>query len=229
MVFPILKPVIVPIIKPYIRKIEGRENIPKDRAFIVSANHASYMDDLIIPTIIVPILDKKIHFYVNHRFYKNFFLRKFLENAECIPIASRKSLNLGEGDENEYWKWTDTKKINDRGMDQALSYIDKGDPVGIFPEGSRSEDGRIRKAKTGIAYLLLKAKVPVLPIGITGSYDILPKGAIFPRFKRCDVRIGKLMAFEEYYDRKIDKQILSDITSKIMKNIANLSGQEYNF
>lgn len=216
MVYSILKNTLGLFIRCFMSEIKGRENIPKDKAFIIACNHASFYDDLAVPSVVVPFVNKKIHFYVSHIYYKNYFLKKFLELiAEAIPIAANKVNN--------------TKKINQEGLKKALGYLKKNEIVGIFPEGTRSVDGKIRKPKTGIAYLLLKGKVPVLPIGIKGSDKILPKGASFPRFKKCKVKIGKLMYFNNFFDKKANKRLLTKITNDIMKEVAKLSEQEYNF
>ena len=104
----------------------------------------------------------------------------------------------------------------------------KGELAGIFPEGTRSPDGKIQKAKSGIANLAIAAKVPVLPIGIIGSHKILPKGNFFPRLKRCTINIGKPLVFKQYYNKKINKRMLDNVTRSIMKEIAKLAGQKYN-
>lgn len=216
MVHPIIGPLILPYIRTFMKEIKGRENIPKNKGFIIAANHASFYDDFAVPAIVIPTIKKKVHFYVNDRFYKFLPFKWFLDNAECIPISVKRSKN--------------SSKTNSAALNKALYYLEKKDPVGIFPEGGRSSDGKIRQAKTGIAYLLLKAKVPVLPIGIEGSNEILPKGAKFFRFgKKCKVKIGKLMHFSKYYNRKINKTTLNKITREIMQEIAKLSNQKYNF
>jgi len=216
MVYPLLRLTLGPFVRAFMKEIEGKENIPKDKAFIIACNHASFFDDAAVPSVVIPVINKKIHFYISHKYFKKFFLKRLLEKvAEGIPIAAKKA--------------GDSKKINEEGFKKALDYLKKKELIGIFPEGTRSVDGKIRKAKTGIAYLVLKAKVPVLPIGIKGSYEILPKGSSFPRFKRCNVRIGKIMYFDKYYGKKINKQLLTRITREIMKEIARLSNQEYKF
>ena len=73
------------------------------------------------------------------------------------------------------------------------------------------------------------AKVPVLPCGIINANNVLPKGKLFPRFARCEVKIGKLMYFDKYYNKKPSKKILEEITRSIMKEIAKLIGQKYNY
>jgi len=200
----------------YIKKINGLKNIPEYKAFIVAANHSSYLDDVIMPSIIGTYISKKQHNYVNSRFFKNYFLKKFLYWSGSIPVDVKKTKQ--------------SKKINENAFKSALGFLKDNEPVGIFPEGQRSVDGKLQKAKTGVAKLALTAKVPVLPIGIINSHKILPKGKLIPKFKRCViVNIGTLMYFKKYYGKENNKKILRLITDNIMKEIARLSNQEYRY
>ncbi len=216
MVHAILKRTIIPFIRLFIRKIGGGKNIPEKCAFIVAANHASFFDDFVVPSILIPVVDKKLHFYVKLKYFENYIIRKILEDVgEEIPVASKTD--------------KDHDKINKKAFDTALSYLKKGGVVGIFPEGTRSFDGKLQRAKTGIAKVALTAKVPVLPIGIVGSDKILPKGSFLPRIRRCEVNVGKPLYFEKYYGKSQSNDLLENITRDIMKEIAMLSNQKYNF
>ena len=104
-----------------------------------------------------------------------------------------------------------------------------GKIIAIHPEGTRTLTGKLQQGKTGIARLALAAKAPVLPIGLIGTFEILPKGKHIPKFKKAAMNIGKLMAFEKYYNKKITKSLLRKITNKIMHEIAKLSNQKYDF
>lgn len=210
MAYPIAKLFIPPFIKLWIKKVNGLNNIPKI-PFIVATNHASYFDDMAITTTIIQYLNKKLHMYCNDRFYKNKLLAKFLDWGGCIPISIQ----------------TKNKETNKKAFILALKYLKNNEPVGIFPEGGRSPDGKLRQAKTGIARLALTASVPVLPIGIIGSYDILPKGKALPRFKRCTINIGTPLHFKQFYGRHDNKKILIEVTRTIMRSIAKLANREY--
>ena len=214
MVYPILKFIILPIYKLWIRKIEGIGNIPYDKTFIVAANHSSYFDVFIAPAIIVPKLNKRMHALVNSYYWNGFFTKFFLNLWQCIPVYVE--------DEPR------AKEKNKHALETALIYINQGHILLIFPEGRRS-DGKLLKGRNGIARLALKAKVPVLPCGIIGTNKVLPKGKVFPRFVRCEVKIGKLVYFGKYYDKNPSKKILGEVTRSIMKEIAKLIGQKYNY
>ncbi len=204
MVHPFGKLFLANFISLYIKKIEGKNYIPKD-PFIAVSNHASFADDLIIPSIIVKSTNKKIRTYVNSRFYKSAPLKIFLDHYGCIPVDVGKDVKEEEK----------RKKTNQKAFKLAKQALKEDKNVIIFPEGGRSHDGKLKKGKVGAAKLALAAKVPVLPIGIRGSYDILPKGAKFPRFKRATVHIGKPLTFST--------SNLEEITGKIMTQIQKLS------
>lgn len=215
MAYPIGKWIVPLIYRPWLRKVEGMENVPKNTSFIIAANHSSYFDVLLPPILIVSKTDKKIHAFVNSNYWGNFLTKFFLNLWECIPVFVGKE--------------TDSKEKNKKAFSKALSYLKKDGLVMIFPEGTRSYDGKLKKAYNGIARLALAAKTPVLPVGIIGSCKVLPKGKMFPRFARCEVKIGKLMYFEKYYSKKINDKILEEVTRQIMKEIARLIGQKYNY
>ena len=215
MVYPIVKLILSPIYKLWLRKVENIENAPKDKPFIIAANHSSYYDALLIHVILIPRIDKKIHAMVNSLYWKYLIARIFLDLGECIPVFVDKEKN--------------SKEKNKLAFEKALTYLKKGEIVQIFPEGTRSFEGKLKKAYTGIARLALRSRVPVLPCGIIDSNKVLPKGKNLPRFKRCEVKIGKLMYFEKYYDKKINEKILQETTRKIMKEIAKLTNQKYNY
>jgi len=215
MIYSISKLVIPPVYRLWIRKVEGLENIPKDRAFILAGNHTSYFDVLLLPSIILLKSNVKMHALTNSYYWNNSITGFFLKKWECIPVYVNNEKNA--------------KGKNKKALEKALEYLKNNEVMMIFPEGKRSHDGKLQKAYTGIAKLALKAKVPVLPCGIIGSNKVMPKGAAFPRFVRCEVNIGNPMHFEKYYNKKLTKKMLDDITRSIMKEIAKLSKQEYNY
>lgn len=213
MIYPIVSMPLYPIVKLWVRKVHGKGNIPKDKNFIFVSNHASFFDDIAIPYNFVIGVNRKFHIFVNRRFFNNFFLRKFLNYAECIEV--------------EVYDAPEKRKLNEDAFSKAADYLKKGDLVGIFPEGHRSYDGELQKAKLGAAKLALMSKVAVLPIGIIGSDKILPKRAKFPRFVRCEIKIGKPLYFDEFYNKENDLNTLNKVTDKIMQEIACLTGKEY--
>ena len=211
----LLRLTVAPIIRLFIKRVDGKENLLKKGPFIIASNHSSFLDDGILPSIIIPIYNQQIHFYVHSNYFKYYILRKILESGECIPV--------------DLTKGKDYKETNKKAFQTALGYLKKDGILAIFPEGTRSFDGKLQKTKTGIAKLATTAKVPIIPIGIIGSHKVLPKGKSFPRFVRCRVKIGKPIYLKEYYKNNSNKKILKKVTRIIMKEIAKLIGQKYNY
>jgi 1-acyl-sn-glycerol-3-phosphate acyltransferase len=194
----------------FLRKVKGEENFPKP-PFIVAANHASYLDDIIVPYLIVRKTNTRFHMMVNSRFYKNPFLRAFFRHFGCIKVDVGKDVK----DEKK------RKKTNEEAFQKAFAALKKGEIVGIFPEGGRSPDGKLKEPKLGIAKVTLRSGLPVVPLAIKESHRILPRGALFPRFKRTDVTIGKPMTFEHYHGKE-DRESYQIVAKKIMDEIARL-------
>ncbi len=213
MAYQISKYIIPPIYLMWLREVDGLENVPKDKPFIIAVNHTSYYDALLLPCILGPKINKQFHAWVNSFYWRYPMTRFFLNLWGGIPMYVEKEKG--------------SKKKNKAAFKQSIKFLRKGDVVMIFPEGRRS-DGKLLKAYPGIARLALTAKVPVLPIGIIGANKVIPKGVTFPRFARCDVKIGKLLHFDSFY-KKNDEKTFEQVTRSIMKEIAKLIGQKYNY
>ncbi len=202
----------VKTLKLWIGKVKGIENLPKNRAFIIAPNHCSYMEHFLIGSIVVPYIKKKIYILAKKEHFDDFTQRKWHgfwnKYVGQIPIDRSK----GE----------DALRL-------AADCLKKGKVLIVYPEGTRSLNGKLQKGKTGTARLALDAKVPVLPVGLKGTFEILPKGKYIPRFKRATINIGKPMHFDKHYNKKITRRLLREITNRIMKEIASLCNQEYKY
>src|SRR3989338_7564351 len=213
MAYSISKILLVPIFKIWIGGVKGLENIPVGRPFILAPNHSSYMEHMLISSIIVPKLCKKLYFIAKKehfdRISQKLWHRIWTRHVGYIPI--------------------DRSKGGEKALKTAVSYLKKGEVIVVYPEGTRTLTGKIQKGKTGVARLALWAKVPVVPLGIRGTFEILPKRKIVPKLKKAKFKFGKPMHFDKYYNKPITKNMLRAITNSIMKEIAKLSGQKYNF
>jgi 1-acyl-sn-glycerol-3-phosphate acyltransferase len=214
MVYPLTKIFSGIIIKPFTRKVIGKVNLPKT-PFIAAANHASFADDFLLNYHIMYASKRKFRIFVNSRFYKSRLIKAYLDHYNCIPVDVSKDVKNKEK----------RKKTNESAFKLAIKALKQGYNFHIFPEGGRSSDGKLKKAKLGVARVSLEAKVPVVPIGIIGSHEILPKGKKFPRLKRADIIIGKPLNFEKYNGK--DYKTLEEVTRIIMKEIAKLTNQKY--
>lgn len=208
MVYPITKITIFSFVRRFIKELKGIENIPEKGPFIIAANQSSSLDQLFIVSLIIPKLNKKIHSIAKVTAYWKFFGDKICEKwAGCLLMDEKNKSEV---------------------LERALRILKEEGVILIFPEGTRNKE--LTKAKTGVARLALRSKVPVLPIGIDGTHEMLPKGGFIPRFTRkAKISIGKPMAFEKYYGQENDYLILRTVTTKIMKEIARLAKKEYKF
>lgn len=209
MVYPIGKRIIPPIVKFWIKEVKGLQNIPRKGAFIVAANHASYMDHCIIVSVLVTYLNRKVHFLAKKEHFDNIFKKLWHNYVGAIPIDRK----VG-GKEALMW---------------AAKALKKGKIIAIHPEGTRTMTGKLQRGKTGVARLALLTKAPVVPVGLIGTFKILPKGKYIPKLRKAVMSIGEPMYFDEYYGKPTSKKMLREITTKIMKETAKLSNQQYNF
>ena len=209
MIYPELRLTLVPLTKLWIRKVNGLENVPKKHGFIVAANHSSYMDHMVIGSTIISHLDKKMHWLAKKEHFETFFQRLWHVYIGAIPL--------------------DRQSGGKEALRFAVRALKQKKIIVIYPEGTRTLTGKIQQARTGVARLALLSKAPVLPIGLIGTFHILPKGKYVPRFKKATMNIGKPMYFDKYYKRPITKRLLRKVTTEIMKEIARLSNQKYQF
>jgi len=207
MVYLTPKLTIIPVVKLYFKKINGIENLPKKGAFIAAANHASYMDHLVIAGSMISHFNRKVHFLAKKEHFDNPLKAAWHTYAGAIPL--------------------DREKGGKEALKQAVKALKQGKIIAIHPEGTRSLTGKLMKGKTGAAQLALKTKAPVIPVGLIGTFEILPKGKYIPKMRKAVMNIGKPIYFNKYYNLPITKKLLREITTKIMKDIAKLSSQKY--
>jgi 1-acyl-sn-glycerol-3-phosphate acyltransferase len=191
--------------------IEGRENIPADGPAILASNHLSFSDSFFMP-VLVP---RKVTFLAKAEYFttpgiKGWLTRKFMAGVGQVPIdrddadASRAALNTG------------------------VRILRGGKVLGIYPEGTRSPDGRLYRGKTGVARMALEAGVPVIPCVMVNTDTIQPTGRRLPRLRpRPGVRFGKPLDFSRYEGMSGDRFVERSMTDEIMYELMQLSGQEY--
>lgn len=199
------KPTIYAILRLFVRKVDGLENLPKKRAFVLVANHESYLDPFLIGSVIIPYLDKVIHFLA---------LRTGLgvRTSEFIAKKWACCIFLEKGKEKE-------------AIEECISCLKKKEIIGLFPGGITS--ARLRRGKTGAVRIALRAKVPIVPLGLIGTYKIAPKERRVPSLRRCVIKIGKPIYFDKYYSKKITKALLRRLTDSVMIEVAKLIGKKY--
>jgi len=188
--------------------IEGKDNIPREGGVIVASNHLSFIDSFAIPLA----SPRQVRFLAKEEYWHGpgigGLLRKGFFSAVGMVPVNRHSASAAQ-----------------ESLDAALEVLRAGDAFGIYPEGTRSRDGRLYRGRTGVAWLALTAQVPVVPVGLIGTEDIQPVGARFPRLAKVTVRFGKPIHVEEYAGMPAGKA-RRQLTDRVMDAIAELSGQE---
>ena len=189
---------------------EGAENVPTEGPAILASNHLSYADWLFMPLT----LARRVTFVAKAEYFtspgiKGWFQRKFFSGAGQVPI-DRSGASAAEG-----------------ALSSARKILAQGELFGIYPEGTRSHDGRLYRGKTGVARLAMETGVPVIPVAVLGTNVVAPPGKKFGTFTRPGVRFGKPLDFSRYEGMENDRYILRSITDEIMYEIMRLSGQEY--
>jgi 1-acyl-sn-glycerol-3-phosphate acyltransferase len=203
--------VVGPIVKAVFRPwIVGRGNVPRTGAAILASNHLSVSDSVFLPLLI----DRPMSFlaksdYFTGRGLKGWATKNFMKATGQIPIdrsggkASEASLNTG------------------------LQVLGRGDILGIYPEGTRSPDGKLYRGRTGLARMALEAKVPVIPVIMVDTDTAMPIGRSIPRVVRVGIVIGEPLDFSRYAGMENDRYILRSVTDEIMVALQRLGQQQY--
>jgi 1-acyl-sn-glycerol-3-phosphate acyltransferase len=202
-----------PVLKTLLRpRVSGREHIPRTGAVIIASNHLSFIDPVILPLV----MRRRIAFLTASTYFAGrgvgaWVRGRFLRATGMIPIdrsggrASEASLRTG------------------------MAVLSRGAVLGIYPEGSRSRDGKLHRGRTGVARLALEAGVPVVPVAMIGTDRVIPvqSRSILPRIRRIGIVFGPPLDFGEYAGRQGDQAVLRTVTDRITAAIRELSGQEY--
>ena len=207
MAYWLLKFILTPFIRFFFRvRVVGEDAVPAYGPAILASNHISFSDSIFLPLV----LRRRITFVAKAEYFEDPKTAWIFRAVGQIPIKR-------EGG-----------SASQRALDSAAEVLEAGGLFGIYPEGTRSPDGRLYKGHTGIARLALKQRVPVIPVAMIGTREAQPIGQVMPRlFMPVTVRFGRPMDFSRYYERGDDPRVLRDITDSIMFELRELSGQEY--
>ncbi|PPG52677.1 MULTISPECIES: 1-acyl-sn-glycerol-3-phosphate acyltransferase [unclassified Rathayibacter] len=200
-------PLLKTIFRPW---VVGAEKVPQNGGVILASNHLSFIDSVILPLVIernMVFLAKSDYF--TGKGLKGWATRTFFTATGMLPIdrsggkASEASLNTG------------------------LRVLAGGHALGIYPEGTRSPDGRMYRGRTGVARMVLEAGVPVIPVAMIDTARIMPIGKRLPKLGRIGIVFGEPLDFSRFEGMEGDRFILRSITDEIMYELLALSGQEY--
>ena len=203
----ILGPILKIVYKPW---IEGAENIPSEGPAILASNHLAVIDSFFLPLMI----EREVVFmgkadYFTGKGVKGKLVARFMRAVGTIPVDRRGG------------------KKSQAALRTGLRRLDEGGLFGIYPEGTRSPDGRLYRGKTGVARMALESGAPVVPVAMIGTNVAQPIGTVIPRPHRVGIKVGPALDFSRYRGLENDRFVLRAITDEIMYSLMSLSGQEY--
>jgi 1-acyl-sn-glycerol-3-phosphate acyltransferase len=203
----VLGPLLRLVFRPY---VIGGENVPATGGAIFASNHLSFSDSIFLPLVV----ERRITFlakadYFTGRGLKGRLTAGFFKGAGQVP------LDRSGGSASE------------AALTTGLRVLKRGECLGIYPEGTRSPDGRLYRGKTGVGRMALEAGVPVLPVAMINTENIQPPGRKIPKLGRVGIKIGAPLDFSRYEGMEGDRFVLRSITDEIMYELMELSGQEY--
>ncbi|WP_217250429.1 1-acyl-sn-glycerol-3-phosphate acyltransferase [Streptomyces sp. AC602_WCS936] len=212
MFYYVLKYVLLgPLLKVVFRpRIEGLDHVPASGAAIVAGNHLSFSDHFLMPAV----LRRRITFLAKAEYFtgpglKGRLTAFFFRSAGQIPV-DRSGKEAGQA-----------------AIREGLGVLGRDELLGIYPEGTRSHDGRLYKGKVGVAVMALRAGVPVVPCAMIGTFEAQPPGRRIPRLHPVVIRFGEPLDFSRYAGMEGEKAVLRAVTDEILYAIMSLSGQEY--
>jgi 1-acyl-sn-glycerol-3-phosphate acyltransferase len=190
--------------------IEGAEHVPAAGAAILVSNHVAVADSFFMPLM----MPRRVTFLAKREYFtgkgiKGRFKKYFFSGVGQVPI-DRSSGAAAQA-----------------ALDTGVRLLREGKLLGVYPEGSRSPDGRLYKGKTGVARMALEAEVPVVPVAMFGTNKVNPIGSTMWRPYRVGIKVGPALDFSRYEGLAGDRFVERSITDEIMYALMELSGQEY--
>ncbi|MEU9195630.1 lysophospholipid acyltransferase family protein [Streptomyces hundungensis] len=205
--YAVLGPLLRVLFRP---RLEGLEHVPEEGAAIVAGNHLSFSDHFLMPVM----LKRRITFLAKQEYFtgpgvKGRLTAAFFRAVGQIPV-DRSGKEAGKA-----------------AIREGLGVLARDELLGIYPEGTRSPDGKLYKGKVGVAVMAIRGKVPVIPCAMVGTFEIQPPGQVVPKIRRVSIRFGEPLDFSRYEGMEDEKAILRAVTDEIMYKVMELSGQEY--
>lgn len=207
MAYWVVKFLLTPVLRFFYRvRIEGLDNVPRKGPVILAGNHISFCDSIFLPLV----LRRRVTFVAKAEYFEQRKTAWFFRAVGQIPIKR------GGG------------AASLRALETAKDVLAAGKVFGIYPEGTRSPDGRLFKGHTGVARLTLESDAPVVAVAMIGTSQVQVIGQVRPSlFRSVTVRFSEPMRFARYTERADDRLVLRQITDEIMFTLRELSGQEY--
>ena len=195
----VVGPIVLAIFRPW---VVGLENVPKEGAVVLASNHLSFIDSIFLPLVV----DRRVVFLAKSEYFtgkglKGWATKLFFQATGQLPIDRSGG------------------KASEASLLTGLRVLGEGRVLGIYPEGTRSPDGKLYRGRTGIARMALEAKVPVIPVVMVDTDTAMPIGRTVPRIVRVGIVIGEPLDFSRYEGMENDRFILRSITDEITDEI----------
>jgi len=202
----VLRPLFLLALRP---TVVGRQNVPATGPFIIASNHLSFIDSMVIP-LMAP---RRVGYLAKAEYFtgtgiSGWLTRTLFTALGALPVER------------------ETHRAAQAALDTAMTVLNAGGGFGIYPEGTRSRDGRLARGKTGVGWLALTADCPVVPVAVVGTDRVQPIGASWPRPHHVSVIFGAPLTFPELKGKAGNGKARREVTDTIMEAIAELSGQE---
>ena len=203
----VIGPLLTTVFRPW---VTGLENIPRSGPAIVVSNHLSLVDSLFLPMMV----DRQMAFLAKSDYFtgkglKGWLIRFFMTSSGQLPIDRSGG------------------KASEASLQAGLAVLAEGKVLAIYPEGTRSPDGRLYRGRTGVARMVLEAGVPVIPTVMIDTDKVMPLGSSLPKVHRVGVVIGAPLDFSRFQGMEGDRFVLRSITDEIIHEMHALGSQEY--
>ena len=207
MLYWVIKVVLTPVLRICVRiKVEGKEHVPASGPVILASNHRSFLDSIFIPLVI----RRRVTFVAKAEYFDDKRVAWFFRGVGQIPIRR-------EGG-----------SASERALQSAMEVLEAGGVFGIYPEGTRTRDGKLHRGHTGVARLALRSGAPIVPVGLVGTDEVQPIDSKMPKlFKTVRICFGEPIELGHYEGRHDDRLALRDVTDEVMYEIGELCGYEY--
>lgn len=211
MLYGLLHPVVTPLATVIWRpEVVGTHHVPAKGPVILASNHLSFVDSVVIPLT----SPRQVAFLAKAEYFtgtgvKGWISREWFQGVGSIPVDR------------------DDTRAAQKSLDLALTHLQEGGAFGIYPEGTRSRDGRLYRGRTGVAWLALQARCPVVPVALSGTQDIMPVGSRLPRRAKVRVEFGAPIEVADRFDGIPQGRARRELTDEVMAAILAMSGQEW--
>ena len=190
--------------------IQGRDNVPATGPVILAGNHLSFVDSVVIP---LSVTHRRVRFLAKSDYFETPGVKGRLTKTMFGALGA---MPVRRGNARDAMM----------SLEMMLDRLNDGEACVVYPEGTRSRDGRLYRGRTGVAHLALESKALVVPVGLSGTQQVQPIGANMPRPRRFTVRFGEPLDFSTGFDHLAPGKARRVITDRIMDSIGDLTGQE---